>query len=360
MKTGLTLTELAAELERQRKERRDFVADTRKMSMHSAVAPDGEPVSVLQIDGVDKGTFGVTDHAHRQIGSRLKVPAKFYDRLRRDHPALLDWNVNSLMQAEPEKRMVRTLDGHARAFLSDRYFPIDNDQVAGALLPVLHKVGKSAGLEIASCNVTHDRLTIKATFPKIRGEVGVGDVVEAGVLVTNSEIGTGSYAVRTLVHRLVCSNGMVLPDRSFRRNHVGRQLGGDGMGMEIYRRETIAADTKAMMLKLQDVVAAAANSAKFAESVDRMRDAAGRKIERAVGEIVEVVQDRYALSDAESAGVLNHLAQGGDLSQWGLLNAVTRQAQDVDDYDRSTQLEHVGGMILDLSSRDWRSLAVAA
>ena len=33
--------------------------------------------------------------------------------------------------------MVRTLDGKARAFLSDRYHRIDNEQIAEAVLPVL-------------------------------------------------------------------------------------------------------------------------------------------------------------------------------------------------------------------------------
>jgi hypothetical protein len=37
---------------------------------------------------------------------------------------------------------------------------------------------------------------------------------------------------------------------------------------------------------------------------------------------------------------------GGDLTSWGLGNAVTRMAQDVPSYDRSTELESIGFEIM--------------
>ena len=41
--------------------------------------------------------------------------------------------------------------------------------------------------------------------------------------------------------------------------------------------------------------------------------------------------------------MLRHLIEGGDLSAYGLVNAVTHFAQDVDDYDRATEFEALGG-----------------
>ena len=38
---------------------------------------------------------------------------------------------------------------------------------------------------------------------------------------------------------------------------------------------------------------------------------------------------------------------GNDFSHFGLVNAVTRSSQDVADYNRATELERIGGTLLD-------------
>jgi len=43
-----------------------------------------------------------------------------------------------------------------------------------------------------------------------------------------------------------------------------------------------------------------------------------------------------------------------------VLNAVTRHAQDVESYDRSTEMEEIGGRILNLSPTQWTEMAEAA
>jgi uncharacterized protein (TIGR00255 family) len=47
-----------------------------------------------------------------------------------EDPELLAANVNNWFHDQPQRRMVRTLDGKARAFLSDSYRTIDNLDVA--------------------------------------------------------------------------------------------------------------------------------------------------------------------------------------------------------------------------------------
>lgn len=47
------------------------------------------------------------------------------------------------------------------------------------------------------------------------------------------------------------------------------------------------------------------------------------------------------------------------MSAWGLANAVTRAAQDVESYDRSQELEAVGGDIIELPQNAWREIASA-
>ena len=55
--------------------------------------------------------------------------------------------------------------------------------------------------------------------------------------------------------------------------------------------------------------------------------------------------------------MLNHLIQGGDLSKFGLSNAVTRFSQDVESYDRASQLEQLGGEVIALPRSEWELIA---
>jgi len=70
-----------------------------------------------------------------------------------------------------------------------------------------------------------------------------------------------------------------------------------------------------------------------------------------------VTARRFSLSADEGAGVLAHLIRGGDLTQWGLCSAITRHSQDLADYDRATELERIGGRLVELPRSDWMSLA---
>ena len=54
------------------------------------------------------------------------------------------------------------------------------------------------------------------------------------------------------------------------------------------------------------------------------------------------------------------MIEGGDTSQYGLLNAVTAYSQDVSDYDRASELEELGGKIVDLTEAEWKPIAMAA
>ena len=56
----------------------------------------------------------------------------------------------------------------------------------------------------------------------MQAEVSPGDIVQAGVIISNSEVGLGSVSIQPLIYRLVCSNGMVVNEAAARRNHVGR------------------------------------------------------------------------------------------------------------------------------------------
>ena len=75
-----------------------------------------------------------------------------------------------------------------------------------------------------SCEVTESHLYLKVVNKKLKAEVGIGDVVQAGFVVSNSEVGLGSLKVEPLIYRLVCKNGLIVKDFAQKKYHVGRQV----------------------------------------------------------------------------------------------------------------------------------------
>ncbi len=141
-----------------------------------------------------------------------------------------------------------------------------------------------------------------------------------------------------------------------RKYHVGRTNESED-DFSIFRDETIEADDRAFLMKLEDTVRAAVDQARFIKFIDRLKEATEAKIEApAVPQVVELTSKEYRFSQDESKGILGHLIAGGDLSLYGLANAVTRHAQDVESYDRATELEATGFKIITMAPALWRQL----
>jgi hypothetical protein len=337
------MNELAGILLAQKSMAKDYLATSERLSL----TEEGK----LDMKGI--GEFGLDDLMADQLMNSCGIPNKYAEKMRVE-ALLLAFNVNYwLKKKKGERHLVRTMGPNARAFLSDRYRPLDNADLVDAVLPSITKVG----CEIVSAELTGKKLYIKALFPKLQAEVKKGDIVQAGLCLSNSEVGCGSVRVEPLIYRLVCLNGMVANDMAMRKYHVGRR-NDEGEGNErFYRDETREADDRAFWLKVRDTVAGVLTQDVFGTLVEKMREATGQKIEAAPQDVVEVTRKTYGLSEDEGKSILTHLTMGGDLSQYGLVNAVTRASQDVESYDRATELEKLGGEILELAPRDWSRMA---
>lgn len=343
MKQGRTLQELGEELTRQRLARRDFVADTRSLEMESSSS--GSVLSVF-LDN-DRHEYGVNPLAHQQIATRLGIPYRYYQKMQEEDPALLDENVNSWLQKSPERRMIRVLDGKVRAFLSDRYRRLDNLELCATVLPVIKEM---KGASIESCEVTVTHLYLKVINKKMKAEVAVGDVVQAGFVISNSEVGLGSLKVEPLIFRLVCKNGLICKDYTQKRYHVGRQAdGNESEAYELYSDETLKQDDKAFFMKVADTVRHAVDETKFMMTVDKMKEAMGIPMEHDPVKEVELLADKFLLTQNERGDVLRQLFMNGDSSRYGLVNAVTAASKLAPDYERATELERIGGEILSMS-----------
>ena len=175
MKAGLTIQEMSKEILRQSQAKTDYLVNTANLRME----PWGnEPMlRVLDANGRDQvEPLTMKQTAHQQLGSYLDIPRKYYDRMLQQEPDLLAYNVNHWFQKQPEQRMIRTIDGHARAFLSNRYRRIDNLDIAKVTLPIIAEMPDA---RYESCQITDDYMSIKVVNPRLTAEVVPGDIVQA-------------------------------------------------------------------------------------------------------------------------------------------------------------------------------------
>jgi hypothetical protein len=133
MKQGRTLQELAVEVKRQESAKRDFIVPSGMMEMT-------EDKRFRLINGDDSESFGMTEHFHTQLSKSLDIPQKYYNRMLMEQPSLLQENVNTWLEKRNTRHTVRTMDGNARAFLSDRYRRIDNMLIMNGLLPIISEI----------------------------------------------------------------------------------------------------------------------------------------------------------------------------------------------------------------------------
>jgi hypothetical protein len=142
-----------------------------------------------------------------------------------------------------------------------------------------------------------------------------------------------------------------------RKTHVGRMSDASSDEVTVFRDDTLQAEDKAFFLKVRDVVEAAASEGTFLQVAERMRSTMGIRIKGDPVRAVEMVGTRYLLNEHERTGVLRHLIEGGDLTAYGLVNAVTHFCQELDNYDRATEFEALGGKLIELSASEWEPIA---
>lgn len=368
MKTSLSLQDLAAELERQSASRKDFVAP------QGAVTAEPDAHEGIVLSGLAGARMPLRPHAHRQLGEVLGIPGRYYDRMRTEQPELLATNVNAWLKRDAgEKRMVRTLDGEVRAVLSPKYRPLDNFELASAILPKL----LGLKVQVMSSALTETRMYIKVILPDLSDDLPPGMTwggghnaiaeysgntpgkIVAALTISNSEVGNGTLRVEPSVFTTWCTNLAVMKSASMKKYHVGRSTE-SGEDWSVYRDETRMADDRAFFMKVADITERAFDRKVFEAAVAQIREAAGDPIvSRDPAAVVEVAARQLALPAGTQGSILTYLAQGGDFSRWGLASAITATANGLEDYERATELEHAGGELLAMPARDWKTIANA-
>ena len=282
----------------------------------------------------DVGNYELTEYAHSQLATKMGIPQKYYDRMRSEGEyTLLASNINTWMEHEKDKkRMIRILDGNIRAIVSSRFRCLDNYDV---MLQALDRL-KNENCEIKQSYISETNLYLKAVTPSIQEEVKVGDVVQQGIVIRNSEVGAGALRIEPMIWRLSCANGLISA-RALKEVHVGadRNLG------DIWSDETKAADNEATWLKVRDMIDATFNGTFMEEFLKQARESTEIKFEKPVA-VVDNVSSHFNMTDKQREDVLNHFLNSADPTLWGLTNSITSTAKDQENIDQQIRLEEIG------------------
>ena len=360
------LQELIVSVREQAARRRDLVcvADSLEAFEH-----EGELVigrwndEAGQGEGVGKRltNFYPTATANRQIASKLDIPKRYYDRLLSDDVGLLVDNINRWMP-DAGIRTLRTLDpapferhGTLRAFLSNTYKPLDNVDLLAAILPRFEELG----LEITKCNLSETHMTIKAAMPgRIASVPKVGDRIQAGIAVGNSEVGLGELWISEFDTVLSCLNGMI-GEKTLRKRHAG---GRSGVGVvddsaDAFSDETKRKTTEAFWSQVGDVIEMVLDEERFASRLCYYSDAMSDEApERPARELVNGICSKFSIPVDDREKVLERYLRGGQETRWGIANALTSYAQELEDHNAATDLEVAGHEIV---TSTWKALTAA-
>jgi len=368
---------LLERLEKDRARAVDFTADTRRLQLvpiDPAVAREqlpqvaevdrtadagGAHVVLLPKDEDDAqwiqatGPIPMNAHAHQQVAAKAGIPLAYYRRMLADAPDLLAMNVNQWWEQQPARRLVRTMDRVGRSWLSDRYRQLDNLPMLRHLLPVLNDA--SSGWQIQQCGLTDLRVHIEAVQPNMTGDVRVGDAVALAVKITNSEVGAGALAMSFGLFRVVCSNLAVVSDWNMRRVHLGRQL--DDQLVEVLTDTTLAKEDALVFDKMRDVLRAMNDGEQFQRLLATAQDSAQAKLGDPAAASQLVVRN-MGLTEDETKVFNNQLLTAGDATMWGLTNALTATARNLE-YERKADLERAAGQLLG-NEAQWKQYVKAA
>jgi len=292
-----------------------------------------ENLPFLHLQG--KKAVLITKPCHDQIAEKLEIPHKYYHRMREEAPELLEENVNTWLKHNDKQVFIRCLGEYARAFLSDRYRVIDHLDV---LLCALNEL-QAHDAEIEACFLSEIEMNIKVKSQKLKDFVRhKDDLIMGGIFITNSETGHKALRVEPRMFRVKCSNGMIVEELVTREIHIGN---GDEISDEI------------VYLSLRRSIRELFN--RFGEIVLLLRESTEAKI-RNPQKVIQNVVEQYKLSESQKANILMAFGAEPEYDQYGIANAVTLAAQKEETWEKSVELEKLGGKLVALPMEEFKAL----
>jgi len=330
----------------------DLTASTFRMADNGLLWVGGEDGECQQMK--------LNRHAASQMFSKFNMPGKYFSNLLQEDPELTAYHFNKVVDKTPhEDLFIRTKTGiHTdvddegneetedssipviRGVMSDMYAVLDNDMVVRGLQAVINKFGND--YQIVTHHLDDRRMHIRILFPTTARQFGytkdnLGDILQVGIDIVNSEVGISSMNIAGLVWRLICTNGLRRMDRgeTFIQRHIY-------LDTPTFYNRIGHAMTKGIQSGI-DTMVNFSESKKF-ELIRPMQS-------------MQVIGKQYDLTKTiveRAQEVWEH-----DATAYGVINSFTAAARGLDN-ERRLELEKVSGRLLTLNTKDWHRIDTLA
>ncbi len=223
--------------------------------------------------------------------------------------------------------LLRLRAGQISAVVSDRYAPFDAEQLVDTVRDALVHHGALDDVRVRS---VASGLTdvLRLTFPSDSVAVKVGDVSQIGLDISSSSFGRSAVHIQSMLWRLVCTNGLRMPERQgrFSFRHVG--------------------DVDRLRDGIREAIPAALTHARG--TMDRWRRAVTVMVDR-VAELVDGMRDLTGVERGRVRDELRLAHGSAELPDrtdaYNLVNALTAAAHDAEPA-RRLELETIAGRVL--------------
>jgi len=376
MKRHTTLAELVNELKDQNMQKKDFVVPANLLSMENGQLvvnnynEDDSLSKLLKEVGIEsesnnKLILNCLPILHQNLSDKLDIPRRYYNRIQTlEETKLIDSNVSHWLKNMKGNIFLRTFinkdenKGYARAILSDRYNVIDNFDVLFATLEAVKESGLNLKIEDNGCDLTESKMYIRFILPDVEinapdllknykspkgGGSSVGDGIITGFVITNSELGQGSFSISPRAVVLKCSNGMVFKNDAFGKIHLGGKMG--EFSQIDWSEETKRKNYELIQAQVKDAVKKFTSEDFLASKISELNEYAEVDLKHPI-ETVKNVSKFLNITEEKEKSILDFFMRGGDFTAMGVSQALTFYAHETKDADEAHEMESVAIDIL--------------
>ena len=352
MKRNLSVKEIINELQQESLLKRDFVVPSTALEMVygqlrlKLPALGGNMPSILKSLNITtpESTLYVTtpnELCHEHLSEKLKISKNYYDRMKDGHEMLLGANINYWLDKERNNYLLRTFvssdGGHgiARAFLSNSYKPIDNWDVAITILDVIRK---HPTIQLQAADITDRKMYMRFEDPtivhnapellqKYRG--GTNDGIVAGFIISNSEVGEGAFSVAPRAIVLACKNGLTRIEEKMRKVHLGGKM---DQGQIQWSDRTNQKNLELIQAQAGDAINQWLSKQYLQNLTGWLLDIQSKELEHPI-DCTKNICNELGLTDNRTEQILKYFISDGDISPFGIAQAITAAVQDEDNAD---------------------------
>jgi len=377
MKRQTTLAELVTELKDQNLQKNDFVVPANLLSMENGFLVVNNynnndsltklltEVGIKSEEADNKLILNCLPVLHQHLSEKLDIPRKYYNRVTAlEEKALIDANVSYWLKNMKGNVFLRTFinkdknEGYARALLSDRYNVIDNFDVLLATLEAVNNSGLNLKIEDNGCDLSENKMYLRFIAPDVEinapdllknyknpkdGGNGVGDGIISGFVITNSEVGQGSFSISPRAVILKCSNGMVFKEDAYGKIHLGGKM--DNFSAINWSEDTKRKNYELIMAQVKDAVKQFTSEEFLAKKISELNEYATVELKHPM-DTVKNVTKFLNVSEEKERSILDLFMRGGDFTAMGVSQALTFFAHETKDADEAHDMEVVAIDIL--------------